>query len=58
MKKKRIKSDKTSQRAFKITANVKTSVSQVLEELNASEVIVSYQHRNPKGLLVTCCVEN
>lgn len=34
-KKKRIRADKTSQKAFKITANVQTSVTQIIGELRA-----------------------
>lgn len=36
-KKVRVRADKTSQKAFKITANVKTSVLQIIEELRAGK---------------------
>ena len=36
-KKNQIRADKTSQKAFKITANVKTSVQQILVELRAGK---------------------
>ncbi len=36
-KKNRIRADKTSQKAFKITANVKTSVLQTIGELRAGK---------------------
>ncbi len=39
-----IKADKTSQKAFKITANVKTSVLQTLRELRAGKDVEISQH--------------
>jgi hypothetical protein len=39
-----VKADKTSQKAFKITANVKTSVLQTIRELRAGKDVQVSQH--------------
>ncbi|MFC1781610.1 hypothetical protein ACFLZ8_05055 [Planctomycetota bacterium] len=43
-KKNQIKADKTSQKAFKITANVKTSILQTIGELRAGTDVKVSQH--------------
>jgi len=43
-RKNHIRADKTSQKAFKITANVKTSVLQIIGELRAGKDVKVSQH--------------